>query len=83
MSVQEVSVAYLICKYLKRVCAVLRQRFSVCPIRQPLQPEEIGSVMERWLRPLFSLCARFHCNLLCPAKIILAAAELRYRLYMD
>jgi hypothetical protein len=39
----------------KDVCAVPRRRFPVGanPIRQPLQPEAIGAVMEvtKWLNP--------------------------------
>ena len=41
------------------VCAVTRRRFSVgaSPIRQPLQPEAIGAVMEvtKWLKPSVSV----------------------------
>ena len=41
-----------------RVCAVERRRFPVGarPIRQPLQPEATGAVMEatKWLKPLVS-----------------------------
>jgi len=42
-----------------RVCAVQRRRFPVGanPIRQPLQPEAIGAVMEvtKWLKPSISV----------------------------
>src|SRR5712664_2926800 len=41
------------------VCAVQRRRFPVGanPIRQPLQPEAIGAVMEvtKWLKPSISV----------------------------
>src|SRR5260370_42397566 len=42
-----------------RVCAVQRRSFPVGanPIRQPLQPEAIGAVMEvtKWLKPSISV----------------------------